>query len=68
MDAVLGDIQIADVAADETPKKKSKDKKEKKEKKDKEGKEHKKDKKRKHSDVNGGVEVGEKKKKKSKAT
>ncbi|PSS09032.1 hypothetical protein M430DRAFT_109154 [Amorphotheca resinae ATCC 22711] len=76
MDAVLGDINVAEPdgdvdMADITPKKekKSKDKKDKKEKKekskDKEEKEHKKDKKRKHSDV--GVEVSEKKKKKSKS-
>jgi nucleolar protein 56 len=67
MDAVLGDIQIADPdLADITPRsvgkqeKKSKDKKEKKEKEGKEEKKEKKekkDKKRKHSDVNGTVEV-----------
>jgi nucleolar protein 56 len=67
MDAVLGDIQIADPdVADITPRsvgKQEKKSKDKKEKKDKEGKELKKDKKRKHSDVNGAVEVGKKKKK-----
>ncbi|KIN00804.1 hypothetical protein OIDMADRAFT_123808 [Oidiodendron maius Zn] len=64
MDAVLGDIQVANGDEEETskPEKKHKEKKEKKDKNNKEGKEHKK--KRKHSDVNGGVEVGEKKKKK----
>ncbi|RDW67984.1 putative SIK1 [Coleophoma cylindrospora] len=68
MDAVLGDINIAEPEddvemADAAPKeKKSKDKKEKKD------KDSKKDKKRRHSEVNGDAEVekSEKKKKKSK--
>lgn len=70
MDAVLGDINIADPTADAdmadiTPRavqkqeKKSKDKKEKSK-----DKEHKKDKKRRHSEVNGDAGEGEKKKKK----
>jgi nucleolar protein 56 len=63
MDAVLGDIQIANVEEEKILKSEKKHK-EKKEKKDKE---HKKDKKRKHSDINGGMEAGEKKKKKSKS-
>ena len=69
MDKVLGDIHVSDPLADPdmadiTPRavqkqeKKSKDKGEKEEKKDK------KDKKRRHSEVNGDEEVGEKKKKK----
>jgi len=73
MDAVLGDINIADPAvdadmADITPRaaqkqeKRFKDKKEKKEK--SKDKEHKKDKKRRHSEANGDTDVGEKKKKK----
>ncbi|KAG9244326.1 pre-rRNA processing nucleolar protein-like protein Sik1 [Calycina marina] len=75
MDAVLGDINIADPTAEDdmediapssVPKreKKSKDKKEKKEKKEKDGSS--KDKKRRHSEVNGDAEAvdGEKKKKK----
>lgn len=72
MDKVLGDINVTDPTADPdmadiTPRavqkqeKKSKDKGEKKEKKDKKDK---KDKKRRHSEVNGDEEVGEKKKKK----
>jgi len=73
MDAVLGDINIADPTADTdmadiTPRavqkqeKKSMDKKEKKAK--SKDKEHKRDKKRRHSEVNGDADVGEKKKKK----
>ncbi|KAE9369561.1 pre-rRNA processing nucleolar protein-like protein Sik1 [Stipitochalara longipes BDJ] len=71
MDAVLGDINIADPTADAdmadiTPRavqkqeKKSKDKKKEKSK----DKEHKKDKKRRHSEVNGDAGESEKKKKK----
>lgn len=71
MDEVLGDLAIADQTADAdmadiTPRavqkqeKKSKDKKKEKSK----DKEHKKDKKRRHSEVNGTAEDGEKKKKK----
>lgn len=73
MDAVLGDINIADPSADadmadiapraiQKQEKKSKDKKEKKEK--SKDKEDKKDKKRRHSEVNGDAELSEKKKKK----
>lgn len=72
MDAVLGDINIADPSADadivpravqkQEKKEKSKDKKEKKEK--SKVKEEKKDKKRRHSEVNGDAELSEKKKKK----
>ncbi|KAG0647052.1 Ribosome biosynthesis sik1 [Hyphodiscus hymeniophilus] len=71
MDAVLGDINIADPTADadmediapsSVPKQEKKSKDKKKEKKDKEGK---KDKKRRHSEANGvEEEVSEKKKKK----
>jgi len=71
MDAVLGDINIAEPTADAdmadiTPRavqkqeKKSKDRKKEKSK----DKEHKKDKKRRHSEVNGNGDEGEKKKKK----
>jgi nucleolar protein 56 len=70
MDAVLGDINIADPTADADmediapssvakQEKKSKDKK-----KDKEGKT---DKKRRHSEVNGDEEISEKKLKKKKS-
>lgn len=75
MDAVLGDINIADPSANDvdmadiTPgvvqgqEKMSKDKKDKKGKsKDKEDKKGKKDKKRRHSEVNGNAEAAEKKK------
>ncbi|EHL01320.1 putative Nucleolar protein 56 [Glarea lozoyensis 74030] len=76
MDAVLGDINIADPTADTEmadvapravgkQEKKAKDKKEKKEKsKDKDAKKDKKDKKRRHSEVNGDQEPSEKKSKK----
>jgi nucleolar protein 56 len=76
MDAVLGDINIADPTAgaemaDIAPRSVSKQekklndkKKEKKDKEDKEEKKEKKEKKRRHSDVNGDKEVSEKKKKK----
>jgi len=81
MDAVLGDINIADptadsdnekVAAPPKSEKKSKDKKEKKEKKEKSSSKDKSEstkedkKKRRHSEINGTAEAGEKKKKKSK--
>lgn len=64
MDAVLGDIKIADPTvdadmADIVPSSATKQEKKSKEKKDKS-----KDKKRRHSEVNGDVEAGEKKKKK----
>jgi len=72
MDAVLGDINIADPTADadmediapSSVAKQEKKLKDKKEKKDKEGKKDKKDKKRRHSEVNGDQELLEKKKKK----
>lgn len=73
MDAVLGEMKIGDPTAtdpdmaDILPQQSEKknDKKDKKEK--KKDKEEKKVKKRRHSDVNGDAEVGEKKKKKTKA-
>jgi len=73
MDAVLGDINIADPSADAdmadiTPQAVQKQEKKVKDKKEKQAKskdkEEKKDKKRRHSEVNGDTELSEKKKKK----
>ena len=66
MDQVLGDINIVDPdMADIAPRAVQKQEKKSKEEKEK-SKKDKKDKKRRHSEVNGNEDVGEKKKKKSK--